>query len=379
MTRSRNSQILVLALALMTIAASVMAEVPQLIAYQGRLTNDMGEQLDTTVSIDFTIYDDSTGISRLWMETHPSVSVADGLFNVTLGSYAPLKDSVFMDTECWLGITVGADPQIYPRTRLVTVPYTFRVSTVDGATGGIISGDVAVAGKATIGPGHTNNGAMAFVAGENNQAGGSHAAVGGGLYNSVQGDYSVALGGLANTVTASATASMAFGDGVYIDNAFRVAFFDGIVSGRFGLNRDHFDGGINHPIHVGTNGSNGNGAHLTAGGVWTNSSSRTFKDRFESFSGGVLLDKISAMPVQAWCYRGSDERHIGPIAEDFVAAFDVGTVNEDGMRDNRYLSNSDIAGVALAGVKELILKNQDLEAEVVELKKLVRQLLEQSK
>jgi hypothetical protein len=92
----------------------------------------------------------------------------------------------------------------------------------------------------------------------------------------------------------------------------------------------------------------------------------------------MLLDKISAMPVQAWCYRGSEERHIGPVAEDFVAAFDVGTIDEEGIRDNRYLSNSDIAGVALAGVKELISKNQDLEAEVAELKKLVRQLLEQN-
>jgi len=376
------------------LATSAVAEVPQLMNYQGRLTDDAGNPLDTTVSIVFTIYDDSTGGVPLWSEVHPNVTTTEGRFSVKFGTMAPIDDVVFRNAKRWLGIQVGADPEISPRTQFISVPYAFRVSTVDGTTGGIISGDVSVMGKVTIGPGHTNIGTYAFVAGENNSASGARSAVGGGLDNSTTGDYSavgggransaqglysVIPGGMANTVTAPATASMAFGDGVYINNALRVIFFDGMTSGRLGLNRDYFDGGINHPIHVGTDGSNGNGAHLTAGGAWTNGSSRTFKDRFESLNGRVLLDKITSMPVQAWCYRGGGERHIGPVAEDFVAAFDVGTINEYGIRDNLYLSNSDVAGVALAGVKELILKNQDLEAEIVELKELVRQLLEQKK
>ncbi|MGB2979975.1 MAG: hypothetical protein WBC77_01875, partial [Candidatus Zixiibacteriota bacterium] len=55
----------------------------------------------------------------------------------------------------------------------------------------------------------------------------------------------------------------------------------------------------------------------------------------------------------------TDERHIGPVSEDFVRAFDVGTVNQ-GVRDDKYLSPGDVAGVALAGVKELIQENQEL-------------------
>jgi hypothetical protein len=158
-----------------------------------------------------------------------------------------------------------------------------------------------------------------------------------------------------------------------------VIFFDGITSGRFGLNRDDIDGGISHPIHVGTDASNGNGAHLTAGGVWTNGSSRSFKENFHAIDSDELMTNIANMPIQSWNYKGSDERHIGPVAEDFVGAFDVGTVREDGSRDNKYISNGDVAGVALAGVKELHKRNQELEAEVAELKALVKQLLEQNK
>jgi hypothetical protein len=67
------------------------------------------------------------------------------------------------------------------------------------------------------------------------------------------------------------------------------------------------------------------------------------------------------------------------VAEDFVAAFDVGTMKSDGRRDDAHLANGDVAGVALAGVKELITKNQELEAEVAKLKALVEQLIEQSR
>jgi hypothetical protein len=53
-----------------------------------------------------------------------------------------------------LGITIGtygADPEQIPRTRLVTVPYSFRTATVDGASGGTIAGDIHTTGKVGIG------------------------------------------------------------------------------------------------------------------------------------------------------------------------------------------------------------------------------------
>jgi hypothetical protein len=144
---------------MLALATVVIAAVPQTISYQGRLTSSSGDPLDTTVSITFTIYDDSTLGNSKWTETHPSVTVTDGLFNVILGAgipAVPIHDSVFNQPDRYLGIQVGSDPELAPRTRLVSVGYSHRVSTVDGSTGGIISGDIdiqsdlTVSGKATI-------------------------------------------------------------------------------------------------------------------------------------------------------------------------------------------------------------------------------------
>ena len=109
----------------------------------------------------------------------------------------------------------------------------------------------------------------------------------------------------------------------------------------------------NYPVHVGTNITNGNGAFLTAGGIWTNSSSREFKDRFKYLPGQEILDKIAAMDVQGWYYKGTDEFHICPVAEDFYAAFGCGSPDVSGDL-GRYISPSDVSGVTLLAVQELL-------------------------
>lgn len=104
----------------------------------------------------------------------------------------------------------------------------------------------------------------------------------------------------------------------------------------------------NKPFIVGTNSFNGNGAHLTPGGIWTNGSSRTFKEAFRSVDFGRVLDRVVALPVGTWQYKnGAGEgRHLGPVAEDFKAAFGLGN-------DERYIASSDEEGVALAAIKGL--------------------------
>ncbi len=208
--------------------------------------------------------------------------------------------------------------------------------------------------------------------GEYNQCNGSYAFTGGGYQNQTIGSYSVILGGEKDTLTMNADYSMAFGNGIYLNNSYRVVFFDGINHGRFGINRDDRQLGISYPIHVGTTTSNGNGAYLSNGGTWTNGSSRGFKERFESLDGDNLLQKVMAMPIRAWCYKHTDERHIGPVAEDFVNAFDVGVIREqDGHREDHYLAASDVAGVALAGVQQLARENAELRDRIEELEALL--------
>jgi hypothetical protein len=88
--------------------------------------------------------------------------------------------------------------------------------------------------------------------------------------------------------------------------------------------------------------------NVTARGSIAQLSSRAAKQDFEALDSRLLLARLEQMPVQRWRYRDAPEqqRHIGPVAEDFHAAFEVGA-------DPRYLAPADVAGVALASVKAL--------------------------
>lgn len=135
--------LLICALALST-ATTATAGAPQLVSYQGLLSDSAGASLDITVDLTFTIYNDPSAGSVIWTETQAAVTVSAGLFNVLLGSVTPLVDTVFDDTTRYLGITVGGGPEMTPRTRLVSVGYAHRVSTVDGASGGSITSNLGI-------------------------------------------------------------------------------------------------------------------------------------------------------------------------------------------------------------------------------------------
>lgn len=192
--------------------ASVMAAVPHMINYQGYLTDTGGEPLDTTVAMTFTMYDAATFGTQLWTESHPSITVQEGLFDTLLGSVNAIPDSVFADTIVWLGITVGGDSEMSPRTQVVSVAYAYRVGTVDGATGGIITG------KVNMGLDNTNAGEYAFVTGSNNIASGDYSVVAGGGYtdpafgNTASGFNAVISGGYDN---------IASGEGSFVAGGYR--------------------------------------------------------------------------------------------------------------------------------------------------------------
>ncbi len=126
------------------------ADVPKLINFQGRLTDGSGTPVkDSTYAVLFTIYDDATGGTNLWSETQ-SVATKAGTFNVNLGSSTALPDTIFDDTTRYLAMKVGTDPEMTPRQRIVSMAYGYRVRTVDGATGGTISGDVDIQSDLTV-------------------------------------------------------------------------------------------------------------------------------------------------------------------------------------------------------------------------------------
>jgi len=182
------TKVLMLALIILLLTISIHADVPQVMNYQGRLTDLGGNPVaDGSYSIIFSIYDAATAGNSKWTETQ-SITTSDGLFAVLLGTVNPIIDTVFNGTTRYLSLEVAGDPELIPRTALVTVPYAQRVSTVDGASVGNITS------KLSIGPGHTLSGDSAGIGGGyNNVASGTGSSVGGGNGNSAVGqDASVA-------------------------------------------------------------------------------------------------------------------------------------------------------------------------------------------
>ncbi|HSG99276.1 MAG TPA: hypothetical protein VLB27_04450 [candidate division Zixibacteria bacterium] len=140
---SRTAFTLALALAC-ALSLTANATAPRTIGYQGRLTDGGGSPLTGVYSITFAIYDLPVGGSMLWSETQPAVSVTDGLFSVEMGTVNQILNSVFSTSTRYLGVTVGADPEITPRTKFASVAYAQRISTIDGSSGGDVTGDVVV-------------------------------------------------------------------------------------------------------------------------------------------------------------------------------------------------------------------------------------------
>ncbi len=152
----KNSIIVLFMVAVVLIASTAIAEIPQVITYMGQLNNSDGEPLTGDYQITFTVWNDpaasNPGTNRVWTSGERTVTVTDGLFSYDLGSAVQLPHDVATDTLRWLGIKVGADSEITPRTKLTSVFYSYHalradsVLSIDGATFGEISGGAVIAG-----------------------------------------------------------------------------------------------------------------------------------------------------------------------------------------------------------------------------------------
>jgi hypothetical protein len=175
------------------VGLTAWAGVPQLINFQGQLKNNSGSPLiNDTLAVEFKIYDAVSAGNVKWSEIDTVITDANGLFTILLGKKNPVPDSAFNDSLRWLGIKVGSDAEISPRSQIGTAGYVYRVNSVDGASGGTITS------KVSIGLGHTNTGIDAFVTGNTNTVSGDYSTVSGGRGNTASGDSSTIGGGTRN-------------------------------------------------------------------------------------------------------------------------------------------------------------------------------------
>ena len=103
--------------------------------------------------------------------------------------------------------------------------------------------------------------------------------------------------------------------------------------------------------------------NLTILGTLIQGSSRTSKENIEVANGADILEKLAELPIAEWNYKNDnqDVRHLGPMAEDFAAVFELGS-------DDKHIAPGDMAGVALAALQALREENETLKKSNAELK-----------
>jgi hypothetical protein len=124
-------------------------------------------------------------------------------------------------------------------------------------------------------------------------------------------------------------------------------------------------GGVRFVTAIDVTGSNIAGVTLAPGsGTWSSLSDRNAKENFAAADGRAILDKLAALPLATWNYRSQDRsiRHLGPMAQDFHAAFGVG-------ENERTITTVDADGVALAAIQGLNAVVKEKEAKIASLEK----------
>lgn len=129
------------------IATVALAASPDLISYQGILRNGGGTPQSGTFNVTFAVYATPAGGAPLWSESQSVTTGADGLFNVLLGSVTPLDELIFADESRYLGIAVNPDGEMTPRQQFTSVAYSHRAGTIDGASGGMVTGQIEATGS----------------------------------------------------------------------------------------------------------------------------------------------------------------------------------------------------------------------------------------
>ncbi len=138
----RFTAVLILCLAVLPLLSlTAAAGVPIQINHQGILTDAVGTPVSGAPTLTFHIFESPVGGVPLWSEVHPGVTMAEGLFNVTLGSVTVLSSDVLApegsgissdEITRFLEVQVDADPPLAPRTRLIAAPYAVASGRVAG-------------------------------------------------------------------------------------------------------------------------------------------------------------------------------------------------------------------------------------------------------
>ena len=234
---------------------------------------------------------------------------------------------------------------------------------------------ISAGGDAFIGAGSTNTVSAQYgvvAGGEHNNVSGEGAYVAAGGYNTASGEGAVVDGGF-NSTAGGAFATIPGGYANYATGTYSFAAgarASALQNGTF-VWSDGSDGDAYLTAHtpyeflarasggfvLWTNAASTVGATLAPGsGTWASASDRSLKTDVVRIDDAAVLDKVARLPIDRWSYKSErGVRHVGPMAQDFYAAFGVGP-------DDKHITSLDEDGVALAAIKGLHAENASLRA-----------------
>lgn len=355
----------------LTVSTSISAA--EVISFQGLLTDPNGSPVPNGVyNLTFRFYDATEVGVPLGANAIPAVAVTNGLFTTLI-----TVDAAWFKSATHLGISINQQAELAPRMRLATVPYAIHAKSagnefgdltirnlqvqenamIQGSVGIGLDGEPPDDAKLDVRGGRIKAQRIVVISTNDNEALEIHG------------------GGFASVVDILKTSGVepspilrVFQNRQKVDSEL---VFTILRNGRVGI-------GEPSPaaeLHV-------NGTTRTT--VLQITSDRNAKDDFQDVDPQAVLEKVAALPLSTWVYTNSPNvRHIGPVAQDFKAAFGLG-------EDDKHMASVDADGVALAAIQglnqklEQQLKAKDdrissLEQELAELKTIVSKLSTKAK
>jgi hypothetical protein len=245
---------------------------------------------------------------------------------------------------------------------------------VENLAGGLGSNTVGggALNKVTDGSAHTiSGGALNTISGReaNTIAGGienqvtceEYGTVGGGYSNTAGGEAATVPGGRGNS--AEAFASLAAGQRAHALHRGTFVWADSQGYDFYSNFDNQFTvrstGGAQFVLEVDVNGLPTWSCGVQHGGTWACASDRNLKENLVAVDGAEVLARLNQVPVYTWNAKNADPaiRHVGPMAQDFYAAFAVG-------QDDLRIATIDLDGVALAAIQALDQRTQEQAAQL---------------
>ncbi|HMJ12249.1 MAG TPA: tail fiber domain-containing protein [Polyangiaceae bacterium] len=303
-----------------------------------------------------------------------------GQFNKAAASYTAIvggqNNNVFGNAVCSF-IGGGINNEIVASTATIGggdsneigVGNNGGFGTIGGGLGNTVLGD-----KGTIAGGESNlvrTGVSygSIGGGRLNDVQATTGTIGGGESNSVQGLWGTVSGGLSGSASgwfatvpggalnwAGGSFSFAAGRRAKASQHGCFTWGDSTDADVTCSGVDHFAARASGGVTFWTSPTLISGVTVSGGGnAWSSVSDRNAKRGFKPVDTRAVLDRLANIPITEWGYKSEANgiRHMGPMAQDFYAAFRLGD-------SDRLIATIDADGIALAAIQGLHRELKDL-------------------